>query len=161
MTTQKLTAAQGYTLVFLRLLIGWHFLYEGVIKAYNPAWTAKGYLLSASILKPFFAWLASESMASTIDILNIGALIIVGISLLIGIKVRWGCIIGAGLLMLYYLAHPPFPSLPQGPAEGSYWIVNKNLIELAALLVIYQFPLTSVLGMENLFSKTKATTAIN
>ena len=161
MTTNKLTAAQGNTLVLLRLLIGWHFLYEGVIKAYNPSWTAKGYLLSASIFKPFFAWLASESLISGIDMLNIGALIFVGISLLIGFKVRWGCIVGIGLLALYYLAHPPFPNLPQGPAEGSYWIVNKNLIELAALMVIYQFPLTSVLGIEKIFTKPKATTAIN
>ena len=161
MTTQKLTAAQGNTLVLLRLLIGWHFLYEGVIKAYNPSWTAKGYLLSASILKPFFGWLASESLVSTIDILNIGGLIIVGITLLLGIKVKWGCIAGIALLALYYLAHPPFPSLPQGPAEGSYWIVNKNLIEMAALLVIYQFPLTSILGIEKLFSKKNTSTALN
>jgi thiosulfate dehydrogenase [quinone] large subunit len=63
------------------------------------------------------------------------------------------------LLALYYLAHPPFPGLPQGPAEGSYWIVNKNLIEIAALLVIYQFPLASVFGLESLFSKKSLRTA--
>jgi thiosulfate dehydrogenase [quinone] large subunit len=85
--------------------------------------------------------------------LNIVGLIAVGISLLVGIKVRWGCIGGILLLALYYLAHPPFPSLPQGPAEGSYWIVNKNLIEMAALFVIYQFPLTTVFGIEKFFSK--------
>lgn len=153
MNTTKLTNVQGYALVLMRVLIGWHFLYEGVIKAYNPSWTSKGYLLSASILKPFFAWLASESMVSAIDTLNIVGLIAVGISLLVGIKVRWGCIGGILLLALYYLAHPPFSSLPQGPAEGSYWIVNKNLIEMAALFVIYQFPLTTVFGIEKLFSK--------
>jgi thiosulfate dehydrogenase [quinone] large subunit len=161
MNTQNLTASQRNTLVLLRVLIGWHFLYEGVIKAYNPSWTAKGYLLSASILKPFFAWLAGESMISAINMLNIAGLIIVGVTLLIGIKVRWGCIAGILLLALYYLAHPPFPSLPQGPAEGSYWIVNKNLIEMAALMVIYQFPLTSVFGIEQFFSKNKPTTALN
>ncbi len=132
-----------------------------MIKAYNPSWTSKGYLLSASIMKSFFAWLAGESLISTIDFLNIAGLIAVGVSLLIGIKVRWGCIAGILLLALYYLAHPPFPSLPQGPAEGSYWIVNKNLIEIAALLVIYQFPLTTVFGLEHIFSKNKATTALN
>ena len=161
MNTTTLTAAQRNTLVLLRVLIGWHFLYEGVIKAYNPSWTAKGYLLSASILKPFFAWLAGDSMISAINFLNIGGLLIVGISLLIGIRVRWGCIAGILLLALYYLAHPPFPNLPQGPAEGSYWIVNKNLIEMAALLVIYQFPLTSVFGIEQIFSKNKAKAALN
>jgi thiosulfate dehydrogenase [quinone] large subunit len=161
MTAQKLTAAQGNTLVLLRILIGWHFLYEGVIKAYNPSWTAKGYLLSASILKPFFAWLAGDSLISAIDILNIGGLIAVGISLLVGLKVRWGCIAGMLLLLFYYLAHPPFPGLPQGPAEGSYWIVNKNLIEMAALLVIYQFPLTSVFGLEKFFTRNKLQTELN
>jgi thiosulfate dehydrogenase [quinone] large subunit len=161
MTTQQLSAAQRNTLVLLRVFIGWHFLYEGVIKAYNPSWTSKGYLLSASIMKPFFAWLASESLISAIDFLNIAGLIAVGITLLLGIKVRWGCVGGILLLGLYYLAHPPFPSLPQGPAEGSYWIVNKNLIEMAALFVIYQFPLTTVFGLEGLFSKQKVKTQLN
>ena len=161
MTTQQLKAAQSNTLVLLRVLIGWHFLYEGVIKAYNPSWTAKGYLLSASILKPFFTWLASESLISTIDFLNIAGLIAVGMSLLLGLKVRWGCIAGILLLAFYYLAHPPFSSLPQGPAEGSYWVVNKNLIEMAALFVIYQFPLTTVFGLEGLFSKEKVKTQLN
>jgi thiosulfate dehydrogenase [quinone] large subunit len=160
MNTHTLTAAQRTTLVLLRVLIGWHFLYEGVIKAYNPSWTSKGYLLSASIFKPFFAWLAGESMVGTIDMLNIAGLIAVGVSLLIGIKVRWGCIAGIALLALYYLAHPPFPGLPQGPAEGSYWIVNKNLIEIAALLVIYQFPLATAFGLESMFTRNKLSTAL-
>lgn len=161
MNSTNLTKLQGYALVLLRILIGWHFLYEGVIKAYNPSWTSRGYLLSASILKPFFNWLAGDSLISIIDNLNIIGLIAVGISLLMGIKIRWGCIGGILLLMLYYFAHPPFPNLPQGPSEGSYWIVNKNLIEMAALFVIYQFPLTSLFGLGNLFSKNRVSTSIN
>jgi thiosulfate dehydrogenase [quinone] large subunit len=161
MNSPNLSPVQRYTLVLLRILIGWHFLYEGIIKAYNPSWTSKGYLLSASILKPVFAWLASDSFISVIDNLNIIGLIAVGISLMLGVKVRWGCIAGVLLLLLYYLAHPPFPGLPQGPAEGSYWIVNKNLIEMAALFVIYQFPLSKVFGLEIFFSKNKVNTAIN
>lgn len=154
METIHLKAGQRYGLILLRILIGWHFLYEGVIKLYNPSWTSKGYLLSASILTPFFNWLADASRISVIDTLNIVGLIAVGVSLLVGVKVRWGCIGGVLLLLLYYLAHPPFPSLPQGPSEGSYWIVNKNLIEMAALYVIYQFPSTSF-GIEAFFSKKK------
>jgi thiosulfate dehydrogenase [quinone] large subunit len=161
MNAPKFTRLQAWTLVILRVLIGWHFLYEGVIKAYNPSWTSRGYLLSASILKPFFNWLAGDSLISIIDNLNIIGLIAVGISLIIGIKVRWGCIAGILLLALYYLAHPPFSDLPQGPSEGSYWVVNKNLVEMAALFVIYQFPLTSVFGLENLFVRNKVSTSIN
>lgn len=159
MNIPNFTRVQAYGLVLLRILIGWHFLYEGVIKAYNPSWTSRGYLLSASILKPFFAWLASDSFITVIDYLNIFGLIAVGISLIVGLKVKWGCIAGVLLLMLYYLAHPPFPGLPQGPSEGSYWIVNKNLIEMAALFVIFQFPLTSVFGLESLFTRNKTVTS--
>jgi thiosulfate dehydrogenase (quinone) large subunit len=161
MNSPNFSTVQRFALVMLRILIGWHFLYEGIIKAYNPSWTSKGYLLSASILKPMFAWLASDSFISVIDNLNIIGLIAVGISLMVGIKVRWGCIAGILLLLLYYMAHPPFPSLPQGPAEGSYWIVNKNLIEMAALFVIYQFPLSRVFGLEIFFTKNKVNTSIN
>ena len=153
MEDHKYSTGQLYALVALRLLIGWHFLYEGIVKLFNPAWTAKGYLLSASILKPFFGWLGSSSMSSIVDVLNIGALVVVGFSLLIGFKTKWASVIGIGLLALYYLAHPAFPGLPQGPAEGSYWIVNKNLIEIAALCVVMLFPTAWAFGIENLLSK--------
>jgi thiosulfate dehydrogenase [quinone] large subunit len=155
MNIPKFTRVQAFGLVLLRIFIGWHFLYEGVINAYYPSWTSRGYLVSASILKPFFAWLASDSLISVIDYLNIYGLIAIGISLLVGIKVKWGCVGGMLLLLFYYLAHPAFPGLPQGPSEGSYWIVNKNLVEMAALFVIYLFPLTSSFGLESLFAKRK------
>jgi thiosulfate dehydrogenase [quinone] large subunit len=127
----KLSIGQVNSMVLLRLLIGWHFLYEGVIKVYSTTWTAKGYLLSASFFQPFFQWLASESILPAVDVLNIFILLVVGASLLIG-----------------------FPWLPQGPSEGSYWLVNKNLIEAAALLVLALFPTEKRFGIERMF-KTK------
>jgi thiosulfate dehydrogenase (quinone) large subunit len=148
-----LTSPQKTSLILMRLLIGWHFLYEGVIKLYNPSWTAKGYLLSAEFLKPFFVWLAQDNFISVINTLNIVGLLVVGFTLLLGLKVRWGCIAGMLLLALYYLAHPPFGQASQGPAEGSYWIVNKNLIEIAALYVLYLFPTAASFGLERLFGK--------
>ena len=35
---------QAISLVTLRMLIGWHFLYEGLAKLTNPYWTSAGYL---------------------------------------------------------------------------------------------------------------------
>jgi thiosulfate dehydrogenase (quinone) large subunit len=156
--TFQFTKAQTFSLVLLRILIGWHFLYEGVIKVYSPSWSAKGYLLSATYMESFFRWLASESMISIVDTLNIGALLLIGFGLIIGFKTKWASILGIGLLILYYLAHPPFPGYPQGPSEGSYWIVNKNLIEAAALLVLYMFPTETAFGLARLFSKSQPET---
>lgn len=156
--TFQFSKAQTFSLVLLRILVGWHFLYEGVIKVYSPSWSAKGYLLSATYMESFFRWLASESMISIVDTLNIAALLLIGFGLIIGFKTKWASILGIGLLILYYLAHPPFPGYPQGPSEGSYWIVNKNLIEAAALLVLYLFPTETSFGLARLFSKPQSET---
>jgi len=156
MKSNEFSSGQNNSLILLRILIGWHFLYEGVLKLYNPAWTSKGYLLSASFFKPFFVWISGDSMIGVVDTLNIVGLIAVGVGLLVGFKIKWASVGGILLLAMYYLAHPPFPGLEQGPAEGSYWIVNKNLIELAALLVLYQFPVYTSFGIERFFNRKKA-----
>ena len=82
----------------------------------------------------------------------------VGITLLLGVFERYGAIVGAFLLALYYLAHPSFPWLSQVNVEGNYWFVNKNLIELAACLVIYKFPTSDTFGLLYVFKKRNKAT---
>jgi len=147
------------TIVLLRLFIGWHFLYEGVIKLYNPNWTSFGYLASAQgPLKPIFMALTSESTIAWVDTLNWIALIVVGVTLLLGIFERLGAFVGIGLLALYYLAHPSFPWLDQVNVEGSYWFVNKNLIELVGCIIIFQFPTGDYFGLSRLFDANRKLT---
>ena len=38
---------QLYGLVTLRVIIGWHFLYEGIAKLLNPYWSSAAFLLDA------------------------------------------------------------------------------------------------------------------
>lgn len=159
MKSSDFSAGKNTSLILLRVFIGWHFFYEGILKIYNPAWTAKGYLLSATFLKPFFTWLAGDDVIRVVDTLNIVGLLAVGAALLLGLKIRWATIGGILLLAFYYLAHPPFPGFEQGPAEGSYWIVNKNLIEMAALVVLYQFPTYAAFGLERMLFRNRQNTA--
>ena len=35
--------AQLYGLVFLRVIVGWHILYEGVAKLINPYWSSAAF----------------------------------------------------------------------------------------------------------------------
>ncbi|NRA47766.1 MAG: hypothetical protein HRU12_01415 [Phaeodactylibacter sp.] len=52
---------QLFFLTLLRLFVGWHFMFEGLIKILTPGWTAKGYLMSAQgFLAPFFNWLGKR-----------------------------------------------------------------------------------------------------
>jgi len=143
------------SLVILRLLIGWHFLYEGVTKLFNPYWTAKSYLLtSEGFLQPFFVWLSEEPTIGIVNMANMLLLIGVGLALMLGVLTRLAVIGGIVLLLLYYLAHPPLHGMSMGPGSGNYWIVNYNLIEIAALLVIYFFPTSRYFGLDALRSST-------
>jgi thiosulfate dehydrogenase (quinone) large subunit len=148
---------QIFSLTLLRVLIGWHFLYEGLAKLFStPAWTSKFYLLgSVGPFAPLFKAMASNStMLLIIDNINIWGLTLIGLSLFIGLFARPFKLLGMGLLLLYYFAYPPFASVViNTPVEGSYWIVNKNLVEIAALFVLFLFPTSHITGIDRYFQK--------
>lgn len=67
-------------------------------------------------------------------------MIAIGLGLIAGFLTRTASIAGIVLLFFYYLFHPPFIGYTyQTPAEGSYLIIDKNLIEMCALLGIIGF----------------------
>ena len=152
------TNAQLSWLVILRVAIGWHFLYEGLVKLMNPNWSSVGFLLdSRGFLESFFHALADHpNTIYIIDQLNIWGLILIGLGLILGFLARPACIFGIMLLTGYYLSHPPFVGLKYAvPSEGSYLIVNKNLIELIALAVLFVFPSSRYIGIDRLIFKKK------
>ena len=156
MEIDKLNKFQLTCLVILRLAIGWHFLYEGLIKFSNPHWTSYAYLMdSKGIFSTFFKLLAeNEGVLKVVDFLNIWGLILIGLALILGILSRFAIISGILLLAFYYLSHPAL--LGQDyimPREGSYFIVNKTLIELFALAVLYVFPTSKIIGIDHLIWK--------
>ncbi len=121
-----------------RIAIGWHFLFEGISKILVGNWSATSYLAnSTGPLAGFYQWMAgSEGLMSVVDPLNIAALILIGLGLFIGLGIRMSAISGIVLLMLYYFAYPPFGGSIMGPVEGNLFIVNKNLIEALALILL-------------------------
>ena len=144
---------QTAAIVGLRMLIGWHFLYEGLAKLTNPYWTAAGYLAdSQGLFAGIFRDLAASPGAVTfIDYANAWGLTLIGAALLFGLLARPAVIAGIAVLALYYIAAPPWPGLTYGmPAEGSYLIVNKVLIEIAALVVLLAFPTSRRYGLDRL-----------
>ena len=125
-------------ITLLRVAIGWHFIYEGVIKIFTPDWSSASYLANATgPLSGFYHWLAeSGSLMTIIDWLNIVGLILIGLGLFLGIAIRLSAYAGIALLMLYYFAYPPWGGSLPGYSEGNIYIVNKNMIEALALLAI-------------------------
>jgi uncharacterized membrane protein YphA (DoxX/SURF4 family) len=138
----RLPLLQRTLLFILRVAIGWHFLYEGLVKLQSPDWTSAAYLAESRwILSGVFRWIAVHPAAIRIvDFLNVWGLILIGLGLLLGLFTRAASIAGIFLLVLYYIARPPFVGIASSPmAEGNYLIVDKNLVELIALAVLAAF----------------------
>ena len=84
-------------------------------------------------------------------------LTLVGASLVLGLFSKYGSIAGMVFISLYYLFAPPLLGLEYGrPNEGSYLIVNKNIIEACALWVLYCFPTSQVIGLDRFLSKSES-----
>jgi thiosulfate dehydrogenase (quinone) large subunit len=139
MEDQKLSQLQMTGIVILRVLIGWHFLYEGVAKLSKPSWSAAGYLLqSRGAFSGLFRWMASDpSVLAAVNQLNMWGLTCIGLGLILGCFTRLASASGILMILLFYLCNPPFVGYFYSiPMEGNYLIVNKNLVELAALFVV-------------------------
>ncbi len=154
----KATPMRAVMLVVLRLSIGWHFLYEGVVKLWNPDWSARSYLLDSKgpFAEMFYALTHNQGVLNAVDFLNIWGLILVGLGLLLGFLTRIASIGGIVLLAFYYLSHPPLITTDYLiPSEGSYLLVNKTLIELFALWVLYLFPTGTIAGIDRFIFKNQ------
>ena len=155
----RYTKLQSVVLVILRITIGWHFLYEGGVKILNPHWTAKSYLLdSGGFMKGFFEFIAgSQTLLAISDTANAWGLAFIGLSLIVGLFTRFSSLAAMFLLLLYYLSHPAFPGIQYlFPSDGSYFLINKTLIELFALLVLYAFPTSNMFGLQRLMKNNNS-----
>ncbi len=145
------SALQTTALVILRMLIGWHLLYEGITKLINPYWSSAGYLMESKWIFSglFQSIVANPTVLKIVDFLNEWGLIAIGLGLIAGFLTEIATIAGIVLLVLYYFANPPLVGLAYSmPTEGSYLIVNKILIEAVVLFVLAVFPTGKKIGLD-------------
>jgi uncharacterized membrane protein YphA (DoxX/SURF4 family) len=152
LTGTRLNNLSLWVLTILRIAIGWHFLYEGIVKLTSSGWTSASYLLESRwMFSGFFHWIAAHpGVLQAVDVVNIWGLILVGMGLMLGFLSRYAAIGGIILLAFYYTANPPFISATGAYLEGHYVWIDKNLIELIALIVLLLIPTGQFVGMDGL-----------
>ena len=156
---------QQFTLVLLRTLIGWHFLYEGFYKFSLPGWGAEGIPLaswrsapylnaSTGSLVQFWKRLLALGETSQLNSVIKFSLALIGLSLLLGLFTRIGCWGALSLLLLFYFTAAPTTGVATTPgSEGAYWMVNKTLIEAAAVGVLLVFNTGAMVGLDMLIRR--------
>lgn len=143
-------------LFLLRMLIGWHLLFEGLSKFFNPGWSSASFLKESQwIMSGVANWIISNpTVLSVADFLNIWGLIAIGLGLILGLFSRIAAFSGAILLLVYFFNNAPIIGIEYSiPSEGSYLLVNKTLIESVSLLVLALFPTSNYLGLDALIKK--------
>jgi uncharacterized membrane protein YphA (DoxX/SURF4 family) len=117
-----------------------------------------------SVLQKTVAELASDEQRAaagpmppawtSLDLVNAATmygLVVMGWCLILGLCGPLAALAGAVFLGQIYFSMPPWPGLPPNPmAEGHYFIVNKNLIEMLACLVLVFIPTSSWVGLDPL-----------
>ena len=80
-------------------------------------------------------------------------LTVFGAMLLLGLGTRIAAVGGAVMLFNFYMAMPPWPGIPAAPGPEHSYIVNKNLIEVFALLGIAAMPTGSWFGVDAVIAR--------
>ena len=126
--------------VALRWAIGWHFLYEGCWKLLqSDGWSCVSYLnVSQGPLAPLFTWMAKQAGLVLIgDWAVMLGLVAIGLGLVTGVFARLAAVFGIALMAMFYCCQPPEPfATAFSGADGRFFLVERNVIEAAALLLI-------------------------
>lgn len=140
-----------YQKIFLfltRITLGWMFFYAGITKILNPEWSAEGYLKGAKTFSGFYLWLTQPALLPWTNLINEWGLTLLGVSLILGIFVRLSSVLGAVLMILYYLPALDFPY----PNTHSY-IVDEHIIYIFILLFLGSLRAGKIWGLDNKIKK--------
>ncbi len=105
-------------------------LYAGWSKVVNPEWTAGGFLKGAKTFTGLYTWFGQPGVLPAVDFLNEWGLTLLGVSLILGVFVRFSSTLGVLLMLLYY-----FPGLDFPKAGSNGFIVDDHIVY--ALLLAY------------------------
>ena len=82
-------------------------------------------------------------------------LTVFGTMLLLGLGTRIAAFGGAIMLFNFYMAMPPWPGVPAAPGPEHSYVINKNLIEVIALLGIAAMPTGSWFGVDAILARLR------
>src|SRR3989344_3235339 len=133
---------QKLSLLLLRVSLGGLFLYAGITKVLDPAWTSAGYISSAKNFTGLFQFFSSPSMIGITNFVNEWGLTLLGLSLIFGLFVRYSAPLGALLMLLYYLVLP-FPQV-----NPHAYIIDEHIIYIFALLTLAAYNSGKIWGLD-------------
>jgi thiosulfate dehydrogenase [quinone] large subunit len=145
----------AYTLVALRVVMGWILFQGGITKVLDPAWTAAGYLQNAIPEgNPFMGLWQGFAGSPTIDFLVAWGLTLTGFGLIIGALVRWNAFWGAFIMVSFWAA-----ALSGGLSAGlpieHGWVVDDHIVYAVLLFGLGAFGAGRILGVDAILERAE------
>lgn len=125
-------------------------IYSGLTKVFNPDWSAAGYIRSAKTFAGFYNWFLQPNVLPFTNFMNEWGQILLGISLIAGLLVRYSSYFGVLLMALYYLPILAFPKV----GTNSY-LVDQHVIYSLLLILFNVFNVGAYWGLDGWWENRK------
>lgn len=139
----------GYSVLSLRVVMGWVFLQAGLEKLLTPGgWSAAGYLNNAiAPANPFQGLFTAMAGIPFVDPLVIWGQLLIGVALLLGALVRFAAFCGALMMLLFWMSHIQGGLLAGLPVEHG-WVVDSTLVYAAVVFGLGAVGAGRILGLD-------------
>jgi thiosulfate dehydrogenase [quinone] large subunit len=139
---------QKVSLLLLRLGMGWIMLYAGLAKIITPGWSAAPYLQNAQTFHNFFLWFTKPGILPITNFVNEWGLALLGVSLILGLFVRWSSLLGILLMLLYYFPVLTFPYI-----KPNSLVIDDHIAYALVLLLFAAMNAGRVWGLDSRMKK--------
>ncbi|MDY6819592.1 MAG: DoxX family protein [Halobacteriales archaeon] len=136
----------GYWIVFLRLLVGWWFLHEGLNKYATPGTFTAGWFLEKTdtIVSPILNIFAGGLAETAINLMIPIAEVLIGVGIILGCLTRLASFFGTVMMGLFYF----------GNEAWRRGFVNGDLMGLVLFVTIIIFGAGRVWGIDAQLEET-------
>lgn len=137
----------AYWFLFMRLLVGWWFLHEGLDKYVTPGPFRAGWFLekTGTVVSPLLTALANGPGEAAVNVaVPLGELLI-GLGVILGALTRLASLFGASMMLVFYL----------GNEAWRRGFVNGDLMGLVLFLTIFVLGAGRVRGVDAYLEGTR------
>jgi thiosulfate dehydrogenase [quinone] large subunit len=144
----------GYSLLAMRIGMGWILLQGGLTKLVNPSWTAAGYLTNVPAGNPFMNYWSLMAGNPIVDQLVIWGLILTGLGLIVGAFTRL-TVFSASTMMMLFWASSLEGGLLQGFPVAHGWLVDSHIVYVILMVAAAEFGAGRILGVDRYLENTE------
>ena len=119
-------------MLYLRVAMAWTFLYPAFRQILSPDFSVAGFLGHTKTFHDFFSIFATQSAAHVTSVLVAYGHLLIGLSLLVGLLVRFSAGFGALLMIAYWMAHMDWPYIE----DKTNFIIDQHLVYAGVLLYL-------------------------